>query len=795
MTTAPQPNSEPQPTVTIDRGGVVRIRAAALFGAARQSERELFLRRVFSIPAVDSAAIDTRGETATVRLSSASGYDARSLMEALKGRFPPLPADALPSGRHGDRVTIHRLGDMLTTWQVRVRGEGRLQLRRDTLRNDRVVARRVEKVLAGFPGVQDVGFESWTSSLWVSFRPDLTDLRALLRVAEAAIEPPPTAHAPMPLPETVRFETADTTLGVAALTDFAFPFLMPVSTLMLVGTNLGTLRDASAQIRRRELGLPVLHSTILLGTLASGQFLASAAMAWMFRYWRRRQRNEIAAERQVMLEDFAGIPALTRRTSDAGEETYVPLENVRRGDRLVIRGGEVIPADGRVVRGEGVVDERGVRGLDGVSRKREGNFVLAGSTVLYGQLVVEANELGDKTRLAALTRVFLGATGKGIAPTELPISERPQLALRVIGPTLATAGVGLMFGGVGTALAVLRPDYATGPLVCDSLEDLGDIGRSLRKGIVVRDPGALDRLNRIDLMILADSPNGRHPALRLAGVESPRLEPDELLRLGGSLGRYLPGERGKALVAACRSRDLALSDVAPFEWKRGVTAVAGRRRLRLLEMEEHPEQGALAILIDERRAGRFHFRPERESASVAVFEQLRGLGRFEVAFASDEPGEYTLPLLQDSELATLCRNLRGRRISVAVVGDASRHARALAAADVGIAFVGDGDIEAGSAPILITEPDPSRLLDLLEVAASRPDRAREARTITLLPNLACVAGAFFLGFTSLTAVVLSNLGTFGNVSRARRNLRRFDRSRRPPRALTGGATDGLHRSR
>ena len=132
---------------------------------------------------------------------------------------------------------------------------------------------------------------------------------------------------------------------------------------------------------------------------------------------------------------------------------------------------------------------------------------------------------------------------------------------------------------------------------------------------------------------------------------------------------------------------------------------------------------------------------------------------------------------------------------MALAGDSARHVRALAAADVGIAFVGDADLESCSAPLLITEPEPSRLLELFEVAAARPLRTREASTITLLPNLVCVAGALFLGFTSLTAVVLSNLGTFGNVSRAKRNLRRFDRSaarrRRPFTAVRNGGTDGV----
>ena len=807
MTSAAREIPDSQPLVVVDRvAKSIRICVADLFGPKDQAARDMFLRRVFNVGAVASVTIDSLRTTALIRLTTSSQDGFNSVVSALRGTASELPAVALPTSRRNQHVMISRVGKSLTTWQVIIGHSGRVRLRHSAIGHDHVAARRVEKVLGRLPGVSDTCIESWTNSLLISYRPHLIDLETIVKLAELALDPPRASPAFLPASTPVRFGMVNTTLGVSALTDLAVPALIPLSTLLLLGTNLRTLRDASSQIRHKQIGLPVLYSTIILGTLATGQFLASALMGWMFRYWRKRHQEEMFAERQVMLEDFEALPTSVRLTSEAGEEWHVPLDRVRTGDRLQVHAGEVIPADGCVVSGAGVIDERGVRGLEGVSRKRVGDEVLAGSTVLYGRLDINAGLLGENTRVAAITRAFLDATASE-SKLELPsIGRRDELALRAIGPTLATAGVGLMFGGLGMALAVLRPDYSTGPSVCNSLDDLGDMARCRQLGIVVRDPLALERLSHVDLMIVADVASYQAGRVRLVGVESQSLEPEELLRLGGSLGRFLPGERGLALTRACRERGIALLDVVPAEWNQGVAASSGNHRIRLLEADARAKDESIVILVDDLQVGTMHFRTEAVAKQSATIDELRALGRFQVVQSLGEPdathdcllaGEQ-LTGLSDQEFVRLFTTLRDRGIRFAFVGDSRRHSKAIEAAYLGIAIATDGRFENSSAPMFISEPHNSQLFDLIEIATSRVVRARDSRTNTLIPNLACVVGAFFLGFTSLTAVVVSNLGTFGNVNRARRNLHRSDRfaarQRRPLSEISRGVTDGLDRT-
>ena len=75
---------------------------------------------------------------------------------------------------------------------------------------------------------------------------------------------------------------------------------------------------------------------------------------------------------------------------------------------IVVSAGEQIPADGRILRGRGLVDERMIRGLEGLSRKQPDDEVFAGSTIRLGELHIEVLRHGSETRVATLARITAG---------------------------------------------------------------------------------------------------------------------------------------------------------------------------------------------------------------------------------------------------------------------------------------------------------------------------------------------------------------------------------------------------
>lgn len=102
--------------------------------------------------------------------------------------------------------------------------------------------------------------------------------------------------AKLPKPTQTQFVLANVSVGIAALADFVVPALMPVSAVLLVGTNVRTFKSAWLQIRRRQFGLPVLYTAIASTALASGQFFSCALMSLFYKFWHHRLRLELTSD-------------------------------------------------------------------------------------------------------------------------------------------------------------------------------------------------------------------------------------------------------------------------------------------------------------------------------------------------------------------------------------------------------------------------------------------------------------------------------------------------------------------
>ena len=149
---------------------------------------------------------------------------------------------------------------------------------------------RAEAELAATHGVTDVRVRPLTGSLLVHFDPRAITTKHLFHVLDRLLlgpEPAPEADRHPPL---VRFSLASASVGLAALGTFALPVLLPASAILLIVSNRTVIRAAVRDVGRFHLSLPVLFTTIIAGTLLSGDFLTAAVMAWTVVFWRHRHR-------------------------------------------------------------------------------------------------------------------------------------------------------------------------------------------------------------------------------------------------------------------------------------------------------------------------------------------------------------------------------------------------------------------------------------------------------------------------------------------------------------------------
>ena len=202
----------------------------------------------------------------------------------------PLLEDLI---RSRGRVRIGRLDTVLTTWDVVDRQPGRIRFRHESIRLDCVLAGRVQHIVAETAGVLGCSVQPLTGSVLIRFDPAVISASRLLHILERERQRPalPDLDASIPVP--AGYGLSNASLALATAGEFAVPALLPVCAILLVGSNLGTFRSAGRQLLDRRIGLAVLYASIVAATLASGQFIASAAMSWMFVFWHHRYYDQL----------------------------------------------------------------------------------------------------------------------------------------------------------------------------------------------------------------------------------------------------------------------------------------------------------------------------------------------------------------------------------------------------------------------------------------------------------------------------------------------------------------------
>ena len=423
--------STPRPTTTVAISwstGVLRLRDEDLFGERFSELCAVFLRRIFALSEVNSVEIDRENFTAEIHFNNGPlklSEHLQRLAGAIRGQTSehsqaisdcPVLEDLFQSR---SRVKIRRLDTILTTWDVVDHQRGRIRLRHESIRLDPVLARRLQNVAEHAAGVTYCSVQPLTGSVLIRFDPATTNASRVLQILDRERRRPALPDLDTRIPVTPGYGLSSMSLALAIAGEIAVPALLPVCAILLVGSNLKTFRTAGRQFLQGQIGLAALYTSIVAASLASGQHIASAAMSWMFVFWHRRYDNELKNTRRKLLGEITRESNYVRlvRLQTSGSNVETSIDDLMPSDVILISAGEQIPVDGRVLEGRGLVDERLIRGVHGLTRKGPEDMVLAGSLVRLGELQVEVARQGLQTQAAAVGTRNLGCNHTGLRLT------------------------------------------------------------------------------------------------------------------------------------------------------------------------------------------------------------------------------------------------------------------------------------------------------------------------------------------------------------------------------------------
>ena len=488
--------------------------------------------------------------------------------------------------------------------------------------------------------------------------------------------------------------------------------------------------------------------------------LASLIVIMLLGHWQEMRAIGQAQGALAALAEL--IPDEAERIEDGGETQTVPIADLAVGDRVLVRSGSRVPADGTITDGSVELDESMLTGESNPVARSEGDEVVAGSVATDNAIRVEITAIGEDTALGGIQRLVSEAQESGSRAQALADRAAALLFYVAIVSAVLTAGVWLALGDPDQALTrtitvlIIACPHALGlaiPLVIALSTAL-----AARNGILVKDRLALERMRTVDTILFDKTGTLTAGSHIVTGVSARDGDADRLIAVAAAVEADSEHPLGRAIIRKADQAGLAVPEANGFEAMTGTgvhatveghdVAVGGPALLRNRNLElphdlkERTEQwearGAAVLHVIEQGSitGSFALEDEIRSESADTIAALHDRNIEGVMITGDSQAVadhvaeqleidevFAEVLPQDKDAAVTELQDRGR--IVAMVGDGVNDAPALARADVGLAIGAGTDVAMESAGVVLASSDPRTTLAVIELSHASYAKMRQ----------------------------------------------------------------------
>ncbi len=530
------------------------------------------------------------------------------------------------------------------------------------------------------------------------------------------------------------------------------------------------LKDIFFSLRRGEYGLDIVAALSMSTALYFGETLAAAVVALMYAGGKLLEDFAEARARSEMNSLLGRAPKRALRYFD-GQLAEVDIEQLVPGDRILVRQGEIVPVDGKVVHGKALLDQSIITGESVPVYRKAGDDVLSGSSSLDTAFDMTVMRSAAESTYSGIVRLVQAAQ-RAKAPM-VRLADRFALWFLALTVLLA-GGTWIVTGEHLRMLAVLVSATPCPLILAVPIAIISGISKSARRGVLVKGGPVLETLARASVLVSDKTGTLTEGRARLVDIlVSGRREGDEILRLAASLDQASGHVIAASVVEAAYARGQTLS--MPVHAKEtagagiegrvdGKRVIVGssdfvRRKIRLRSLHKPiapPGSVVVAVAVDGHLAGHLILADALRHDAGRALARLREAGFARLVLASGDHREVVEAIaslldLDDTRFELLPNEKVGVVVAerangvVLMAGDGVNDAPALAAADVGISMGARGS------PASAESADAVLLVDSLERIAEAVEIARRSRKIALQ--------SVYAGLTlSLGAMIAASFG-------------------------------------
>lgn len=558
-------------------------------------------------------------------------------------------------------------------------------------------------------------------------------------------------------------------------------------------TGLPIVWGAVQGLMERRVNVDELVALAIIASLIQGEVVTAAVVGFIMALGSQLE-EAISDSARRSIQALAGMtPQEATRITPEGPQP-VPVDSVRRGDRLLVRPGERIPVDGQVLVGTSAVDESSITG-ESVPRERTvGESVLAGTLNYNGVLEIEAARVGADTTLGRVMRLVEEAEGHKPRAVRFVDSYARWFTPLVL--TLAALAWAAS-GDASRAVAVLVAGCPCALLLAAPTATVAAVARAARSGVLIKGGAQMEAVAKIDAALFDKTGTltlGVPRVDEVAPAEGVREE--EVLRAAAGVERHAAHPLARAVLRAAKDRGLAVPEA------RGVLAELGLGVRGVLELDgatRRVEVGgpallagralppelsqrlkamraagatALVVLADDIPLGLLAVTDTPRPGAKRTLDALRALGIADLGLLSGDeaaPVERIAaslgitrawPSLKPKDKLSVIEDYQRQGRKVLYVGDGVNDAPALAQADIGVAMAAAGtDVALETAGMALTRDDISRLPFVVSLSRSMLGVVKLNIGLGLLSNTVAVYGGMSGLLSPIAASLFHNGGS------------------------------------
>ncbi|MBX3630647.1 MAG: cadmium-translocating P-type ATPase [Nitrosomonas sp.] len=438
-------------------------------------------------------------------------------------------------------------------------------------------------------------------------------------------------------------------------------------------------------------------------------------------------------------------PKTARRIDESGEDEDVPLDQIKVGDLLRVRPGEKVPLDGIVTEGRSSVDESMVTGESMPVKKEPESKAIGGTMNQTGSFIMKAEHVGKDTMLSQIVHMVAEAqrsrapiqrmadvVASWFVPAVIIVAVLAFFLWSIYGPSPAfsyalIAAVSVLIIACPCALGLATP-----------MSIMVGVGKGAQAGVLIKNAEALERMEKVDTLVIDKTgtlTEGKPAVTNI--IAAPGFFTDDLLQMAASLEQGSEHPLAHAIVMAAKNKELRLAEMSDFDSPTG-KGVIGRIKgqnvalgnVMLMEEKdvnvssmsnqanEMRSDGATVIFIavDGQVAGILAIADPVKETTPDAINQLKKQGIHIVMLTGDNRRtaeavakrlgieEVEAEILPEDK-SKIVKKLRDTGRVVAMAGDGTNDAPALAAADVGIAMGTGTDVAIESAGVTLLKGD------------------------------------------------------------------------------------------